>query len=238
MTPGVGAPCGCSAARCSHSSSSPTPRPERRSAPTRAQRAFARLDAARATSLEEVKTCCLKNLTQLLARLLGSRSLWLTSGFSGAGLSVPVPASAANRCSVLGQQRCTRHDDWLTLGPSESEPGTRPCPGCCSRRLPSLRTILTQPVATSTRRSDSWRHTRVPPSRRRSSRSAPTLRLGSGSQRPPMSSAGGHARRFRTLRPQCPTVTYGLNRTGFLGDLIAWEDGVYGTSKSVFSGGA
>ena len=29
-----------------------------------------------------------------------------------------------------------------------------------------------------------------------------------------------------------------LNRTGFLGDLIAWEDGVYGTSKSVFSGGA
>ena len=30
----------------------------------------------------------------------------------------------------------------------------------------------------------------------------------------------------------------GLNRTGFLGDLIAWEDGVYGTSKSVFSGGA
>ena len=30
----------------------------------------------------------------------------------------------------------------------------------------------------------------------------------------------------------------GVNRTGFLGDLIAWEDGVYGTSKSVFSGGA
>ena len=30
----------------------------------------------------------------------------------------------------------------------------------------------------------------------------------------------------------------GLNRTGFLGDLIAWEDGVYGTSKSVFSGSA
>ena len=29
-----------------------------------------------------------------------------------------------------------------------------------------------------------------------------------------------------------------VNRTGFLGDLIAWEDGVYGTSKSVFSGGA
>ena len=29
-----------------------------------------------------------------------------------------------------------------------------------------------------------------------------------------------------------------LNRTGFLGDLITWEDGVYGTSKSVFSGGA
>ena len=28
-----------------------------------------------------------------------------------------------------------------------------------------------------------------------------------------------------------------LNRTGFLGDLIAWEDGVYGTSKSVFPGG-
>ena len=32
--------------------------------------------------------------------------------------------------------------------------------------------------------------------------------------------------------------TSGLNRTGFLGDLIAWEDGVYGTSKSVFSGSA
>ena len=29
-----------------------------------------------------------------------------------------------------------------------------------------------------------------------------------------------------------------MNRTGFLGDLIAWEDGVYGTSKSVFSGSA
>ena len=29
-----------------------------------------------------------------------------------------------------------------------------------------------------------------------------------------------------------------LNRTGFLGDLIAWEDGVYGTSKSGFSGSA
>ena len=29
-----------------------------------------------------------------------------------------------------------------------------------------------------------------------------------------------------------------LNRTGFLGDLISWEDGVYGTFKSVFSGGA
>ena len=29
-----------------------------------------------------------------------------------------------------------------------------------------------------------------------------------------------------------------LNRTGFLGDLIAGEDGVYGTSKSVFSGSA
>ena len=29
-----------------------------------------------------------------------------------------------------------------------------------------------------------------------------------------------------------------LNRTGFLGDLIAWEYGVYGTSKSVFPGGA
>ena len=33
------------------------------------------------------------------------------------------------------------------------------------------------------------------------------------------------------------TVTV-LNRTGFLGDLISWEDGVYGTSKSVFPGGA
>jgi transposase len=29
-----------------------------------------------------------------------------------------------------------------------------------------------------------------------------------------------------------------LNRTGFLGDLISWEDGVYGTSESVFAGGA
>ena len=29
----------------------------------------------------------------------------------------------------------------------------------------------------------------------------------------------------------------GVNRTGFLGDLITWEDGVYGTSKSVFAGG-
>ena len=29
-----------------------------------------------------------------------------------------------------------------------------------------------------------------------------------------------------------------MNRTGFLGDLIAWEDGVYGTSTSVFSGSA
>ena len=29
-----------------------------------------------------------------------------------------------------------------------------------------------------------------------------------------------------------------VNRTGFLGDLIAWEDGVYGTSKSVFFGSA
>ena len=29
-----------------------------------------------------------------------------------------------------------------------------------------------------------------------------------------------------------------VNRTGFLGDLISWEDGVYGTSKSVFPGGA
>jgi hypothetical protein len=29
-----------------------------------------------------------------------------------------------------------------------------------------------------------------------------------------------------------------LKRTGFLGDLISWEDGVYGTSKSVFAGGA
>ena len=28
-----------------------------------------------------------------------------------------------------------------------------------------------------------------------------------------------------------------LNRTGFLGGLISWEDGVYGTSKSVCPGG-
>ena len=26
--------------------------------------------------------------------------------------------------------------------------------------------------------------------------------------------------------------------TGILGDLISWEDGIYGTSKSVFAGGA
>ena len=29
-----------------------------------------------------------------------------------------------------------------------------------------------------------------------------------------------------------------VKRPGFLGDLISWEDGVDGTSKSVFSGGA
>ena len=29
-----------------------------------------------------------------------------------------------------------------------------------------------------------------------------------------------------------------VKRTGILGDLISWEDGVYGTSKSVFTGGA
>jgi len=29
-----------------------------------------------------------------------------------------------------------------------------------------------------------------------------------------------------------------LKRTGFSRDLISWEDGVYGTSKSVFAGGA
>lgn len=29
-----------------------------------------------------------------------------------------------------------------------------------------------------------------------------------------------------------------MKRTGFLGDLISWEDGVYGTSESVFAGGA
>jgi len=28
-----------------------------------------------------------------------------------------------------------------------------------------------------------------------------------------------------------------LNRTGILGGLISWEDGVYGTSKSVCTGG-
>ncbi len=33
-------------------------------------------------------------------------------------------------------------------------------------------------------------------------------------------------------------VLGGVNRTGFLGDLIAWEDGGYGTSQSVFSGSA
>jgi hypothetical protein len=30
----------------------------------------------------------------------------------------------------------------------------------------------------------------------------------------------------------------GAKRTGILGDLVSWEDGVYGTSKSVFAGGA
>ena len=29
-----------------------------------------------------------------------------------------------------------------------------------------------------------------------------------------------------------------VKRAGFLGDLISWEDGVYGTSESVFAGGA
>lgn len=29
-----------------------------------------------------------------------------------------------------------------------------------------------------------------------------------------------------------------MKRTGFLRDLISWEDGVDGTSKSVFAGGA
>ena len=29
-----------------------------------------------------------------------------------------------------------------------------------------------------------------------------------------------------------------MKRTGILGDLISWEDEVYGTSKSVFAGGA
>jgi hypothetical protein len=29
-----------------------------------------------------------------------------------------------------------------------------------------------------------------------------------------------------------------VKRTGFLGDLISWEDGVYGTSESVLAGGA
>ena len=33
-------------------------------------------------------------------------------------------------------------------------------------------------------------------------------------------------------------ATITMNRTGNVGDLISWEDGVYGTSKSVFPGGA
>ena len=33
-------------------------------------------------------------------------------------------------------------------------------------------------------------------------------------------------------------VKHAMKRTGILGDLISWEDGVYGTSESVFSGGA
>ena len=58
---------------------------------------------------------------------------------------------------------------------------------------------------------------------------------------------GSLGRRFMSCgKPNCrchatPPQLHGpyyLNRTGFLGDLIAWEDGVYGTSKSVFSGGA
>ncbi len=38
--------------------------------------------------------------------------------------------------------------------------------------------------------------------------------------------------------PACVYAYLGLKRTGFLGDLISWEDGVYGTSESVFTGGA
>ena len=52
---------------------------------------------------------------------------------------------------------------------------------------------------------------------------------------------------FDDSRPKSPVPVTGkdlkaavdaLTRTGFLGDLISWEDGVYGTFKSVFSGGA
>ena len=42
----------------------------------------------------------------------------------------------------------------------------------------------------------------------------------------------------KLYNPYKNTKANKLNRTGFLGDLIAWEDGVYGTSKSVFSGSA
>ena len=37
-----------------------------------------------------------------------------------------------------------------------------------------------------------------------------------------------------SIRPK----TAEMKRTDFLGDLISWEDGVDGTSKSVFTGGA
>jgi hypothetical protein len=41
-----------------------------------------------------------------------------------------------------------------------------------------------------------------------------------------------------TIVPGSSQSTDYVKRTGILGDLISWEDGVYGTSKSVFSGGA
>ena len=48
----------------------------------------------------------------------------------------------------------------------------------------------------------------------------------------------GHLSRFQDVDKTVPTILTTLKRTGILGDLISWEDGVYGTSKSVFAGGA
>ena len=47
-----------------------------------------------------------------------------------------------------------------------------------------------------------------------------------------------HHAQKKVVHPCRKSASSRLNRTGFLGDLIAWEDGVYGTSKAVFARGA